>query len=340
MGLVSSSSSASTLTCRTHGYEFARYAPSDYCDISLYDTKGLVGNPTYAAKDNKGERVFDTVFEALKPGTNSDIRVCYYCNFGIVFSNGASSASLYCPYGYGHYVIAYKDVTWYRYNDVFGITVNADYVLNYDANGGSEVSPTTMTVANTTATLKVTSTMPTKSGYTFKGWAEQENYEEGDKLYQAGEEVVLTWSEDYGSVENPVSKTLYAVWEEDGSAPNAPDAPKREDLYGILRDFVEVECISEGEGLPHEAKTYNTWTGTVDGQHEASVGKPYQDENNTWKVDVTLYGKVYARMYSCEPIFGVGEAHIFVGTPKRKLPFWPTFIVRLWFEYLTFPVAV
>ena len=122
MGLVSSSSSASTLTCRTHGYEFARYAPSDYCDISLYDTKGLVGNPTYAAKDNKGERVFDTVFEALKPGTNSDIRVCYYCNFGIVFSNGASSASLYCPYGYGHYVIAYKDVTWYRYNDVFGIT--------------------------------------------------------------------------------------------------------------------------------------------------------------------------------------------------------------------------
>ena len=298
-----------TLTCRTHGYEFARYAPSDYCDISLYDTKGLVGNPTYAAKDNKGERVFDTVFEALKPGTNSDIRVCYYCNFGIVFSNGASSASLYCPYGYGHYVIAYKDVTWYRYNDVFGITVNADYVLNYDANGGSEVSPTTMTVANTTATLKVTSTMPTKSGYTFKGWAEQENYEEGDKLYQAGEEVVLTWSEDYGSVENPVSKTLYAVWEEDGSAPNAPDAPKREDLYGILRDFVEVECISEGEGLPHEAKTYNTWTGTVDGQHEASVGKPYQDENNTWKVDVTLYGKVYARMYSCEPIFGVGEAH-------------------------------
>ena len=55
------------------------------------------------------------------------------------------------------------------------------------------------------------------STYTFKGWAEQENYEEGDKLYQAGEEVVLTWSEDYGSVENPVSKTLYAVWEEDGS---------------------------------------------------------------------------------------------------------------------------
>ena len=290
-------------------HTIAVYNPSDYCDISLIDNSGqnLVGNPTYAAGNNNGDRVFDTVFDALKPGASNDVRVCYYANFGIVFTNpNLISGYVKCP-RCGTNSLVYRDVKWYRYNDVFGITVNADYVLNYNTNGGSEVSPTTMTVANTTATLKVTSAVPTKSGYTFQGWAEQKNYEEGSKLYKAGEEVVLTWSEGYGSVENPVSKTLYAVWEETSGTPNAP---KRTDLNGILGNFVKVQCVSTGAGLPHAVKTYSTWgNNSVDGQYEASVGEVYLGKDDTWKVDVTLHGKVYAKMYSLEASFGVGKTH-------------------------------
>lgn len=58
-----------TLIGRGCGHTIAVYNPSDYCDISLIDNSGksLVGNPTYAAGNNQGTRVFDTVFEALKP---------------------------------------------------------------------------------------------------------------------------------------------------------------------------------------------------------------------------------------------------------------------------------
>ena len=57
-----------TLACPRCGYVFAVYNPSDYCNIRLIDNSGqnIVGNPTYAAGTNDGERVFDTVFEALR----------------------------------------------------------------------------------------------------------------------------------------------------------------------------------------------------------------------------------------------------------------------------------
>ena len=181
-------------------HTIAVYNPSDYCDISLIDnsSQNLVGNPTYAAGNNNGDRVFDTVFDALKPGTSNDVRVCYYANFGIVFANpNLTFGYVSCP-SCGKSSLVYKDVKWYRYNDVFGITVNADYVLKYDANGGS-VTPESQrqTKASTSCTFDLLT--PTRDGYTFKGWAEQKNYEEGGKLYKAGEKVVLTWSEGYGS---------------------------------------------------------------------------------------------------------------------------------------------
>lgn len=89
----------------------------------------------------------------------------------------------------------------------------------------------------------------------------------------------------------------------------APDAPKREDLHGILGTFVEVKCISEGDGLPHGSKTYSTWDNyTLNNKYEAEVGTVYQDGDD-WKVDVTLNGDVYASMYKMEPSFGTGVEH-------------------------------
>lgn len=191
------------------GYKhtIAVYNPSDYCDISLIDNSGnnIVGNPTYAAGDNQGTRVFDTVFEALKPGVSNDVRVCYYTNFGIVFANGADFAYIPCPVC-GASKLVYKDVTWYRYNDVFGITVNADYVLNLDPNGGT-VSPTSerKTVASTSCTFSLpTPTHP--EGKTFLGWSDGTNTYTGS--------YTLNWSEGYGSEANPVTGSLTAVWED------------------------------------------------------------------------------------------------------------------------------
>ena len=302
-----------TLIGRSCGHTIAVYNPSDYCDISLIDNskQGLVGNPTYKAGNNNGTRVFDTIFEALKPGKSDNVRVCYYANFGIVLNSNLSYGYVSCP-RCGIRTLVYKDVNWYRYNDVFGITVNADYMLEYDTQGGSAIDPTNETTSASTAKLKVTVDEPIRDGYTFLGWSERADAEH--PTYKAGDLVVLSWENDgkgdyAGSKDNPVKKTLYAVWEKNGDLDETPEAPKRTDLYGILGKFVEVKCVSEGENLPHEEKTYSTWTGSVDGQYEASVGSVYLTTDGVYKVDVTLYGKVYVGMYGAEPDFGVGKDH-------------------------------
>lgn len=239
---------SNTLACPTHTYKvFAVYHPSDYCDISLIDNdntgQGIVGNPTYFAAMKDGERVFDTQFEALKPGKSNDVRVCYYANFGIVFTNNANSVLMPC---YGHYVRINKDITWYRYNDVFGITVNADYVLNYDANGGS-VDPTfeKKTAASTACTFDLPT--PIREGYTFKGWAESADAKTG-----ITGSYTLEWSEGYGSADNPVSQTLYAVWEEDDEKPKTYTVIYTDGVPGMPPVFVDdgYEDLKAGDDTP------------------------------------------------------------------------------------------
>ncbi len=206
-----------TIVGSSCGHTIAVYTPSDYCNISLIDNsnQNLVGNPTYEAADLDGERVFNTKFNALKPGTSSDVRVCYYANFGITFTSGVSSGYVSCPVC-GRYALVNADTKWYRYNDVFGITVSADYQLKYDTNGGSEVAPTKDTKSNTNCDLKVTTEKPTKNGHVFLGWT---NDPEGTTPNVSAEDIItLNWETDQkgeypGSEANPISKTLYAVWE-------------------------------------------------------------------------------------------------------------------------------
>lgn len=271
-----------TLLCGKHGYIFANYNPSDYCDISLIDNSGkdIVGNPTYAAGTNKGERVFDTQFEALKPGKSNDVRVCYYANFGIVLKNGASSGLMVCPYYGGHYVTVYEDVKWYRYNDVFGITVNADYVLNYDANGGS-VDPTfeKKTAASTTCTFDLPT--PIREGYTFKGWAESADAKTG-----ITGSCTLNWAEGYGSADNPVSKTLYAVWEEDVEdttyTVTYTDGVKGETVFDdkVYEDLTIGGHIPAFTGtLERKGYTFKGWTPEVKKTVKEAVEAGQADDN-------------------------------------------------------------
>jgi len=103
---------------------------------------------------------------------------------------------------------------WVDYTDSWTVTVNADYKLKYDANGGYNIPiEETKTVAETSTKFNIGKEIPTRDGYIFKGWAESSNTSEAK--YQPGDEITLDWKEGYGSTENPVSKTLYAVWEED-----------------------------------------------------------------------------------------------------------------------------
>lgn len=145
-------------------------------------------------------------FTTLKPGTTTAVSHYYvrWDNYS-TFSGG-------CPVC-GQLTKGFDNRNkYYEYQDNIPITVNARYQLTYGLNGGTgNINPTTRDLAATTATLKVTNATPTREGYTFKGWAETANAKTAQ--YTGGETISLTWSEGYGSTSNPVSKTLYAVWE-------------------------------------------------------------------------------------------------------------------------------
>ena len=256
-----------TLACPRCGYVFAVYNPSDYCNISLIDNSGqnIVGNPTYAAGTNDGERVFDTVFEALRPGTSSDVRVCYHANFGIVFTNGASQITVACDRCGGATTIR-KNTTWYRYNDVFGITVNADYAINYDTQGGSPVPSTGKSVPASETVLNITEAIPVKTGYTFKGWAT--SADSTNAVYKGGDSITLKLGIDEGNgrEDDPVRKTLYAVWEPTKSYTviYTDGAP------GIVFSDEGYEDLKEGDATPEftgtterEGFTFMGWAPAV-----------------------------------------------------------------------------
>ena len=91
-----------------------------------------------------------------------------------------------------------------RYTDEAGVTLYAvwryipkTYEVKYDANGGGN-TPASQTKTED-VTLILTSTIPTRYGYTFKGWATSSSATSAD--YQAG-----------GSYTANESVTLYAVW--------------------------------------------------------------------------------------------------------------------------------
>lgn len=119
------------------------------------------------------------------------------------FSSGSTSMTLLPNTTY--YLFIYPGSTtygWYYWNypeSNFTLTVDGSitYTVKYDANGGSG-APGNQTKTHGTA-LTLSSTKPTRTGYTFKGWATSAS---GSVAYAAG-----------ASYTSNAAVTLYAVWE-------------------------------------------------------------------------------------------------------------------------------
>ncbi len=151
-------------------------------------------------------------FTAQKPGSNL-IWVQFFVNFHARWN----FSSARCP-KCGNTLTTRPDDNWYLYTDTFQVSVQARYTVNYDGNATDVKNvPATSTkdTSNTSASFQVATQKPTRTGYKFQGWAEDSNAETAK--YSGGEVITLTWSDDFGSVENPVSKTLYAVWSPDNT---------------------------------------------------------------------------------------------------------------------------
>lgn len=125
-------------------------------------------------------------------------------------SNGAAGANV------GTGVYYFKNVT----------PPSVTYTLNYNANGGAG-APAAQTGSSTTGsyTFTISSTVPTKTGYTFKGWSTSSSATSAS--YQPGNTINVTGT-----------TTLYAVWE---AAPAKDVQQTGEGTVTIRKRFVGAD---------------------------------------------------------------------------------------------------
>ena len=165
------------------------------------------------------------------------------------------------------------------------------YVLNYDANGGTG-APSADSWSTTDASIRyhsftVTSTVPTRAGYTFKGWKGTAN-DGSDTIYTGGMTCAVSqYGNDVVKNDNTWTRTLYAVWEE-----NRPSATWNE-ISKVLGTQVYVQCVSDTENHAkqgYELRYESSAVGRVRGGYACNVyvyanGKPgltsYVEEYNT-----------------------------------------------------------
>ena len=81
------------------------------------------------------------------------------------------------------------------------------YTLHYDANGGSGAPPSESKISSELSVwIPISEKIPTRDGYTFKGWADSPN---GEPRYLREEGYY--WN--YLMVHPSLSETIYAIWE-------------------------------------------------------------------------------------------------------------------------------
>ena len=178
-------------------------------------------------------------------------------------------------------------VDWYNPDGGGSTTYLWNFTPKYDANGGSG-APADQTWGTNekytkSHTFNIPSTVPTRAGYVFKGWSDTKG---GSATRQPGGTCLVSQTVD-GYNGGSVTKTLYAVWEED--APAQPDKPSETDVKNLLgNSAVKVHCSTPNSG--HTAVTYPLLDGSF------TVGD-VQGSSGNYTCVVTVTADSYVTAY-------------------------------------------
>lgn len=264
--------------CNSCGKVLVEYIPDYYCDISLKGTDEK-GNDVkiddikfiktqYPDSSYAGYPAMKSCFKIVQPGKHQ-YKLEYYANFCI----DSERINGYCNYCGKYISTTITNYTWYKYRYTFDVTAKAYYNLKYDTSvSGNESSYISNMPENEVKILADTSTIfdvskktPQREGYIFKGWTDIKD--SAEVKYKKDDKVTIDWQEGFGSESNPVTKTLYAVWEEENSATNKT-------TYEIIREYyINNEKIA--------TVTLTNKNGEV-GQY--IIADKLAEENPKWKV--------------------------------------------------------
>ena len=171
---------------------------------------------------------------------------------------GTSSGATYASYSPGASYSGNSDLFLYA------VWQTDSYTVSYNANGGSG-APSSQT-KNRGTTLTLSSTVPTRSGYTFKGWGTSSTSTSAS--YQAG-----------GSYSSDASITLYAVWEKEASfyyRASLNTTISGSCYSGTRQAHVEITVNSNPAVTGRSDPNYAKWTVSI------SPVQPYQSNEKIW----------------------------------------------------------
>lgn len=150
------------------------------------------------------------------------------------------------------------------------------FELHYNANGGTGApnsqTYTSFSATSTQATFTIPNQIPTKDGYTFKGWAD--SAAATTVQYQPGDTV------DVKHENSP--KTIYAVWE---STTPPTDKPGKPDMNQFLGNVL-IRCTTDGsthaekgrKNIYSNTRDSSMYTEVLDGNGDAI----WKDNGGVW----------------------------------------------------------
>lgn len=159
------------------------------------------------------------------------------------------------------------------------------YTLTYDANGGTGApAAQSGTTTNSTIQVTVSSTVPTRDGYTFLGWGTSANAT--SPSYQPNGTITINGSG---------STTLYAVWQEEPQAPVVAGYSTFDITKEFAKDYTNVPQNFEMTYSYTNLVTNQVVTGTVsltkqdDGSLKGTISVPYYKnlDTTTYKLSLT-----------------------------------------------------
>lgn len=143
--------------------------------------------------------------------------------------------------------------SWIEDTETLDVKVIARYEIDYNLNGGNGAIPPTYTDTSAIqSVLNITSQEPADwmdddgVTWTFAGWGLTPDAKESEKV----DSIVLDWEQDGkginpGSKDNPVQKTVYAIWKEAHRIPTLTKTPS--DEYPYLGDEFYFEITADNK---------------------------------------------------------------------------------------------
>ena len=263
------------------GYD---YDADSWTDDEFLSNIQLKNGGSYKGGSQSGDNAyigypcFEFNYTAIKPTKETKVDIdLYYCyNAPAEYGRcGSCGNTVSTPSNYN----TYKD-------DInFSVKIVADYVLNFETNGGNKINPMYATEASDTAYFVLPT--PVRDGYTFDGWYKDQSLTE--KAGDAGHNYGVWWVTGKGSVNDPVTATLYAKW-----TPNKTYTVTYTDGVAGATVFPDqgYEGLKEGDNTPafigtpsREGYTFQGWSPAVN----PVVSADDADENGeivytaTWK---------------------------------------------------------